>query len=40
MPCSHHWEESCGRTANPTATVAANPPSVATASRNLRVMSR
>ncbi len=40
MPCSHHFEESCGRTANPTATVTTKPATAAAASRNLRVISR
>jgi hypothetical protein len=40
MPCSHHRDESCGRTANPSATVAAKPATVAPASRNRRVTSR
>jgi hypothetical protein len=29
-PCSHHSDESCGRTANPTATVTRNPITVVT----------
>ena len=40
MPCSHHCDESCGKTMNPMTTVARKPPTHPAASRHFLVTSR